>query len=348
MIVNHRLHRSPAHWSTAPARHHYLHRSAYLPKWPHGHRLLSNFGKTVPMCLLQLGGCIITFRGFFSRFHFVKVGKSHTSNMSQSHHKQGREYVEQTRDEFLAAMALKAAKACQVDWIFTTNCNWSFQRGNATQVLHVEGSYDFLFQRMLQICCLVLYLALSVPNKSSLPKWCTARNPFEQFRVVGQEHKGRWLWRWPVPKELLPSKTCFLSSKQRNRMMLQAWLQYLPGRVLTPWITTEMWWTLVLSLSAIPGIETQSWIMLECMIVCNCHMQRDSLLPLCIGLMNYMYMYRSHCNPLSLVLSAWADWNFTDGYSCYAFGCFWCISLSSKNSSSSKSQGSPVHVCPKE
>ena len=30
--------------------------------------------------------------GFFSRFHFVKVGKSHTSNMSQSHHKQEREY----------------------------------------------------------------------------------------------------------------------------------------------------------------------------------------------------------------------------------------------------------------
>lgn len=130
MIVNHRLHRSPAHWSTAPARHHYLHRSACLPKWPHGHRLLSNFGKTVPMSLLRLGGCMITFRGFFSRFHFVKVGKSHTSNMSQSHHKQGqREYVEQTRDKFLAAMALKAAKACQVDWIFTTNCNWSFQRG---------------------------------------------------------------------------------------------------------------------------------------------------------------------------------------------------------------------------
>lgn len=92
MIVNHRLHRSPAHWSTAPARHHYLHRSAYLPKWPHGHRLLSNFGKTVPMSLLRLGGCMITFRGFFSRFHFVKVGKSHTSNMSQSHHKQEREY----------------------------------------------------------------------------------------------------------------------------------------------------------------------------------------------------------------------------------------------------------------
>lgn len=175
MIVNHRLHRSPAHWSTAPARHHYLHRSAYLPKWPHGHRLLSNFGKTVPMCLLQLGDCMITFRGSFSRFHFVKVGKSHTSNMSQSHHKEGRECRAICRDKFLAAMALKAAKACQVDWIFTTNCNWSFQRGNATQVLHVEGSYGFLLQRLLQICCLVLCLALSVPNKSSLPKWCTAR-----------------------------------------------------------------------------------------------------------------------------------------------------------------------------
>lgn len=56
--------------------------------------------------------------------------------------------------------------------------------------------------------------------------------------------------------------------------------------------------------------------------------------------MNSMYsMYCRHCNPLSLVLCAWADWFFTGGYSCYAFGCFWCISLSSKNSSSSKSQG---------
>ncbi len=129
---------------------------------------------------------MITFKGSFSTSD-VKVEKSHTSNMHQSHHNHHqREYIEQTGTNSLQLWLSRRQKPAKLmrsspPTAIDPSKEETTRRCCMLKV-HLISCNFLLFQNMSQNGCLVLCLALAVsPNKSSLPKLCRARNPVEKI-----------------------------------------------------------------------------------------------------------------------------------------------------------------------